>query len=294
MKITVEQAMERYPLRVYFPMPGEYRLLIIHTENEQQQFLLAKSEEGLRRLLQVFIKRERFAPTVRELWHIEMVSPPQQIKEKYAQSKYDWEFSMFRRTLGSAAEDFLKNNLPAPMRPCKKYVPDMEQLGSEIIDDSDRKYHICCKTCDGIKVVFYTDVEELFLKKYDLYEKLAGVGRPPPSKLVKKTITPRALDPLAKDPDLDRTIYIATPHYGPHSSGNVIEELKKDYISTDGFPLFFFQGEKLCSVPPWAKALVDEQRDLRKRDDELYRKQAAENHKKYQEERLSILKELFA
>lgn len=295
MKLTNEQAMERYPFLVYFPQPGEYRLLIIHTESEQQQFLLAKTEEKLKLLYNVMMKRLHYPPQPRELWAVKMVHPPFWLELKYATTKYECDLFQFRHMLGYQMEKLLSRSFHVPgVRLCKSY----EKAEDDEIYNGDEDYHVSCKSCDGSKIIFDCDIEEIFLKKQDLVKQLDHVGRPPIGRWTKKgPVRPHPVKSLAEEFNPHDKVYMAKANHGSHAHGNQIVELTEDEVSFmangGGFPLFLFQGEKLCDAPAWAKKIDNDYRDRRKKSEKNRGKEVAEEQNKQDKERERILKEIF-
>jgi hypothetical protein len=292
----MEEALRRYPFKVYFPQPGEYHLLIIHSENDQQELLLAKTEEGLRRLYDVKTKQNNYPKTARGHWVIKMVAPTQHMREEYAAKKYEWDLSTFRFSIAHEMERLLRRNFKTEgVSLCKKFMTKEKN-----VHPSDKEYHTDCLNCGGLQVIFHRDVEDLYEEKRDLLEKLHDVGRPSFRRLsTKKIITPRALEPLAtEEADPHKDIFAAMAHHGPHSKGNVLEPVSDSLIYSFAaggysFPLFLCQGEEVSKVYKWA---ADKQAAWIKRREEAEKnrgKATAKEQNRNDKEREKLLKEIF-
>lgn len=297
MKIPIERAMERYPLQVYFPQPGEYHLLIIHTDERQQEFLLAKTASKLKLLYNVAMKRLHYPPTARAHWKVEMVAPPRELQELYATKRYEWDLGYFHISMSHEVERLLKRNFKiSGARLCKTY---------EVVEDGyqDAEFHSDCKNCNGRQVLFDVDIEDLYEKKADLIEKLKNVGRPPAFRFNKvkksKEVRPHPVFSIAgRRSSPGRTLYMARADHGHHAKGNVIEKITNDMIhamaNNNEAPLFFFHGKMLSKQPAWAKKLEKDFYARRKEAEKNRGKLAAERQNREDKERDRLLKEIFS
>lgn len=209
---------------------------------------------------------------VRGLWHCDIVAPPQDVVDAYAEQRFRLAVGSFRSDLRFILDDYVKARpLPSSVTPCPTYDPDPKHFTWEDEDDGpatfhppeehEARYHSHCRNCKGGMYKFTCDLEELFLAHGDALESRLRPGWTPLRK--GKPEKPKQKPVLSVAPPLDpnRTLYVAWPRHGDHSDGNVIEEVTPEMLQLLPFlqeynsPLFFFHGELEKGEPDWAKNL---------------------------------------
>lgn len=274
MAADLDSKRKKYPLRVYYPQGGKHELLVVFTDWDRQQFLLARGEAGLKTLLDAKIRKENFRAEgveVRGVWHCDIVAPPQNVVDTFAEQKFRSELASFRSSLRFVIDDYAKAKpLPSMISTCQAYKPnpvffvdDEDADGNPTSwrppDEHEVKYHSYCLNCDGEMYNFVgCDVEDLFLKHADTLENHL---RPPLRKLKPEKPKQRPVLSVAPPADPNRSLYVAWPRHGDHSSGNVVELVDEEMLKFLPFlqeynsPLFFFHGDFVEGEPDWSKKL---------------------------------------
>lgn len=274
--ISLAEKMERFPLKVYYPRTGKTAILVIHTEDAQQQFLMAPVKDGdfsdnpsaLQNLQRMLEHKLMAAPwlTLREFWVGEIVTPPLRLREQFAEEKYRDAQSSFRSSVFRLAEQYAKGDRPLPpgIERCSPYEPDPDLFrsegedGTEYVrepDEHDRQYHADCRKCRGRSFVFTLDFDAFYeARRKDVAEWEATFYRP--------TKPDGLVVPTGRMASEHMDLWVALPNHGNHAKGNVMEkvDLTSDWLpyAHGGYsmPLFFFQGYKQ-DVPRWATLKVE-------------------------------------
>jgi hypothetical protein len=295
MKLTIQQLMEMYPLEVYFPQGGQHYVLIVHTESEQQEFLVGRTEENLRVLFEAKLKNHKYGGfTIRGLWRCEMVGPPMWMRELYARQRHRQSIESFKTSLFHVAADYEKGfELPDGIAKCPKYEPTDWKP-----DPSDFEWHTDCKNCKGLGYVLTVDLEDLYDFKHYVVDAWHVGDRAPLG--TKPKARPHPVPFVGEEADPSRTLFVGMPKHGHHSGGNVIEQVTWDkdeeylpFLNGYSMPLFFFHGEMVTKEPKWAADILEKEKQYWREQEKLNKTAYHNANKKRQESSFQMLDTVF-
>ncbi len=266
-----------YPLVPNYHEYGEHRLLVWWTEEEQHHVIVCPTMEGVERVWGTIVEKTPWA-TPKAFWQVNIIAPPQAVRERYAQQEFDSEHQGFHWMFYSLLRLYQETHGESPpgFIPCETYEPavydddedDDEDWADEIdlaMQIEDAKNHSDCQHCKGWKVLPASMTkDEFFLAAREEYRNQEDAQRlkwcaPDPPEPV-RTVPDDA--PVA-DPDGGpvRRAYLDAGH---HCKGVAITEDMKWPRQTT---LFFFQGEELPvpqkfldSERAWKEAQEDKRR----------------------------------
>jgi hypothetical protein len=255
-----QKLIEEFPLKVGFPkLAGQFYLLHHHCEWEKSCISVGRSIPAVVKLFKdAYTKYNGLK--ARGLYLIDIVSPPDSAKLRFAKSERDHERSSFSSTVGWYLEELLKHDkvLPPGFKSCD--APQDEGYGS----------HSSCGHChDG----FVYNLKEVYAKKRDLYRERA--------------ITDPRQASIAPPADPDRKLYIIRTGM----DGSPLELVKKqDSYFSDG--LFFCHATPL-DLPEDLVAWVNEQKRKEEAERKAWELENEERILKNQREELERIRAFF-
>ncbi len=260
---TREELLAEYQLHTVHPFAGFFFGLVWWSHDKQNQIILSRTWDNLVKLWEGVFKRCDDIPEPKQLWKMQMVSPP----EEWVQGWREWQFA--------SDVDSARNMLCVQIRhvhkqsvidfpniaPCPGYVSRWGEEETEPVKEN----HVGCKNCHEGLVITIPDEELIQLVEF--------WGAPWRSRDGKTYMLPDR-NRMVADPD--HALFVAKPDPGHHCRGSIIEECTAESIKYLHSPmLFFFQGEDL-DIP---KELLQSGKKL-KRQLEAEEKERNEKFKK--------------
>lgn len=255
-----------HELKVYYPLGGKHYLLRWYSHNEGHNIILARNRNStLEAFSSTVLKRKDFDIEVKELLHINIVAPPEEVCKQHAEYLLADDVESFWRTYSSSISLFKKKtgSFPKNIKPCP-YL---------LLADGDEAHYNCPKCFYGISPIkgslkdIYIANRENWRKKYRFPSFKDGKNKS------------RAQPSNNNDP-----VWAAIAKLGHHLSGVVLVEIKPEETCHHNF-LFFYQQIETFDVQEF-KYILQKSKD----DIESYKKKMRQRALEHQVRRE---KELF-
>lgn len=221
-----------HPLKVYMPLDGRFYLCKWHCHAEQHQVILAQSEKSLFQTTKVVLDKFKDAE-VRELYLVEMVSPPEERCRQAAIQYHQEEVEQFISTVcfrltGRPTGFNPAVELPKGFVECPGYRCEYEDAGKP--SNHALEYHTCCANCYGkIALDPSVDREQFFQEFSPLWY----------AKHPKRSwSSAQATYSRARVVSSGEKIWKAFPDFGHHSHGVRLEEVGEEILT--GNVLFYY------------------------------------------------------
>jgi hypothetical protein len=261
---------DKYALVPRFRYTGEKYLLLWHTLWEQNQLLVADSEEQIISLWYAALNKEKLEAKPKELWKVNIVLPPTWVCESYARACYENDLLNFKHGIIFDIDDYQrkKHQLPPNVSKCQNYFSAHNE------EEGDRDTHYNCLNCeDGL--VFKIPIVKLF-------EREEAISYTP---YRAKPLEP--FDGLAADEN--KPLYVCCLNAGHHNSGITIDEISREKtLDASANVLFFFNGYKL-QVPNEILTSREKLIQAKKKKEAEQKKQSEKRWAKAEKERYDKL-----
>lgn len=294
--MTLEEKLQRFPLGVYFPEAGRRHLLTIHSSDEGNQFIVSRTEEGLKRILKGMLTPNAYFDVV-GYDIIDLVAPPQWLAEKHALNEYATAVAHFKTNMKLALKEYMKKfPLPDQIGRCPKYTLDPSYFGDgEKPDAWMKKEHYGCLNCKGDDLVWKIPVEDFFDKKrwhsirFDAFLQVRNNRS-----RVKRT--EQLLPTRAEPADPNKQLWAAIPNHGNHSKGNIfemIEESAEGIFPGQSFTPLFLCHKQEQKIPAWVDELDRAVKLEREKQRTLDKDKNADRAKLYEQHQFDLVDAVF-
>lgn len=268
--------LKEFPFVVTYPSAGDVKLLLWHAQNEGNNLLMAKSDEGLERLFARVLKKRRGDADAVKIYDATLVAPPLELRKERAESLLQTAYSEFTIQFVTGLKECQeRHKLPEGVRLCTEYKAYPEDTDPP--NEYELKNHWSCANClDGF-VITGRSILDLFIAKRSEVEYLRltrfAPGKPPKKQRVMKhvSVAPEAVNAGEKP-----SVFIVDESFGDHSQGVDIKPAKYAGSST----MFFFQGS--------ARKPTAEMKKMSKVYEDQYAKEEAERKKDFKKDRLQL------
>lgn len=252
-------ALKEWPIKVSYPKAGDLYLLLWWTDYVRGHACVAESEDRIEQILREVYVKEGPSVKLKEYWRVSVVSPPLELRQTYARGRLLEDVDNFRWFVG-----YLFQNAQAKDHPVKKTATRCKNYKARYESEADSdKEHTMCLNCFKGWLPKGETVESLYLRRrleprhVDPY---AGRFKPDPRK---RTGYPVFKESVAPEADISQPLYALAQHFGDHSDGLRIDEIKKDDEGEWPWgqhfhcpPIsFFFQGTRTPTMPKHFVAL---------------------------------------
>jgi hypothetical protein len=246
MSLTDTELLNDYPCAVLHPtLKGCYFLLTWYSEDKQNSIILAKTQKGIINTFSSVLASTSEADP-KEFFHVEVVSPPLDLKLAYAKQAYSHEINIFKDWVVRVL--MMINKRPDYIKNCTRFKGNPQYYEGLTPHKWCVKEHLECLNCYR---GFSFDAEALFELKKTKYREMTKTS------FLKQSM---GLS-LAPEADPTQKLFAVVGDFGHHRPGMKLIEVTKEGVPSGC--LFFCHAEEL-SIPRQITQKVKEAEKARK------------------------------
>ena len=226
------------PLKVYFPHGGTYLAMHWWTHNERGHLALVREPKQLDPIIQK-ITRKHEDVQIKDVFELEVVSPPQWLIERARKDLYEEDVRDFLLSVQWDVNRAVRNGgqMPSQFTACDHTTYDCGDWEEDKPTHDTDPEHNYCKNCRDRVALANMTPEQFFHRYYDLWCERINPEEALPSIPSIGKVRHR-VSQARKAPE-DAELWRAYESFGHHSGGFCLEKIE-DHVTNPHTTIFFF------------------------------------------------------